>query len=77
MDSRTDTTDARPWYREFWPWFAFGLVGVVVLASLVTLWIAMNNRDPLVVDDAEYDRIRGELRAQESAEDGGPGHERD
>ncbi|MEJ2534544.1 MAG: FixH family protein [Gammaproteobacteria bacterium] len=74
MDSRTETTQARPWYREFWPWFVFGLVGAVVLASMVTFWHAMSSRDPLVVDEAEYDRIRGELRAQDPAE---PGDERD
>ena len=36
-------------------WFVFGLVGAVVLASMVTFWLAVSSRDPLVVDDAEYD----------------------
>jgi hypothetical protein len=40
-----------PWYRQFWPWFLFGLPGVVVVAGLTTWWIAATNADYLVADD--------------------------
>jgi len=39
------------WYRHFWPWFIVGLVGSAVVASLVTVWIAVANPDSLVSDD--------------------------
>ena len=54
----------RPWHREPWPWFIIGLLGAAVIASLVTLYIAVANPDLPVVDEAEYDRIKRELRAQ-------------
>ena len=40
-----------PWYRQFWPWFLFGLPGVVVVAGLGTWWIAERHADHLVADD--------------------------
>ena len=40
-----------PWYRQFWPWFLFGLPGLVVVAGLTTWWIAEKNADHLVADD--------------------------
>ena len=43
--------DTTPWYRQFWPWFLFGLPGCVVVAGLATWWIAAHNADSVVVDD--------------------------
>ena len=40
-----------PWYRQFWPWFLFGLPGLVVIAGLSTWWIAARHADHLVADD--------------------------
>jgi hypothetical protein len=40
-----------PWYRQFWPWFLFGLPAIVVVAGLVTWWIAASHSDDLVVAD--------------------------
>ena len=48
----TNPTDIRPWYRQFWPWFLIALPGTVVIASLVTVYIAVNNADPVV--DGNY-----------------------
>ena len=59
----------RPWHREPWPWFIIGLLGSAVIASFITLWIALSNPDVQVVDEARYDEIRSELRAQPAAED--------
>lgn len=41
----------RPWYREPWPWILFGLPGIVVIASFVTLYIALQTDDGVVSDD--------------------------
>ena len=43
--------DDKPWHRQFWPWFLIGLVSSAVLASLITLVIAIRNPDPLVERD--------------------------
>jgi uncharacterized protein len=43
------------WYRQFWPWFLIALPGSVVIASFVTLWLAISTPNPMVVDD--YARI--------------------
>lgn len=37
------------WYRQFWPWFLIGLLGSVVLASFITLFIAVGDDDGVVV----------------------------
>ena len=68
MSTRKDIPIGLPWYREPWPWIIIGLLGSVVVASLITFWIAASNPDGLVVDDAEYQEIRRGLRAQESPE---------
>lgn len=43
--------DTTPWYRQFWPWVLIALPGTVVVASLITIGIALDNPDGLVVDD--------------------------
>lgn len=40
-----------PWYRHRWPWFLIAGPGIVVVASFVTLWLAIKSSDGLVVDD--------------------------
>lgn len=40
-----------PWYRQFWPWFIFGLPASVVVAGIVTVLIAIEKADTLVDDD--------------------------
>jgi hypothetical protein len=47
-----NTTDTIAWYRQFWPWFIFGLPAVVVVASLATAYIAISHQDPVI--DEEY-----------------------
>lgn len=58
-----------PWYRQFWPWFLFGLPGIVVVASLTTWWIAARHADHLVSDDyyREGLAINRELGKQQRA----------
>ncbi len=40
-----------PWYKQFWPWFIFGLPACVVVASILTVIIAFQNQDSLVADN--------------------------
>jgi hypothetical protein len=64
-----------PWYRQFWPWFIIALPASVVVASFVTLWLAISNPDPLVIEDNEYRKLNGELKAQapeQESEKGNP-----
>jgi hypothetical protein len=46
-----------PWYRQFWPWFLFGLPAIVVVAGLTTWWIAATHSDHLVADDYYRDGL--------------------
>ncbi|HKJ17049.1 MAG TPA: FixH family protein [Xanthomonadales bacterium] len=59
-----EQSEGKPWHREPWPWVIVGLLGTTIVASFITLWIAVVNPDLPVVDDAEYQRIKSELRAQ-------------
>ena len=55
-----------PWYRQFWPWFIIALPAAAVIASFITLWLAISHPDYLVVDDEEYQRLNSGLKAQVS-----------
>ncbi|QDF67045.1 FixH family protein [Shewanella sp. SNU WT4] len=39
------------WYKQFWPWFLILLPATVVVASLITMKIAIDNSDSLVAED--------------------------
>jgi len=43
--------DARPWYRHRWPWLLMAGPAIVVVAGVVTLWLAVKSDDGLVADD--------------------------
>ena len=53
-----------PWYRQFWPWFIIALPASAVIASFISLWLAISNPDQLIVTDDEYQQLRSELKAQ-------------
>ena len=42
---------ATPWYRQRWPWLLMAGPGIVVVASMVTLWLAATTDDAIVADD--------------------------
>lgn len=42
---------SRPWYREPWPWLLMAGPGTVVVAGVITAWIAFSGADGLVADD--------------------------
>ena len=45
-----DTTE-RPWYCHRWPWFLMAGPFVVVIAGIVTTYLAIRSNDGLVADD--------------------------
>jgi len=64
MNTRIPNNPGRPWYREPWPWVLIAIPLAAVIASAVTLWLALSRPDHIVVDDVEYERLRAELRGQ-------------
>jgi hypothetical protein len=59
------TAENRSWYREPWPWFLIVLLSTVVIAGVITLWLAASNPHELVISENEYQRVRAELKAGE------------
>ncbi len=51
MKDESSLRHARPWYREPWPWLLMLGPAVVVVAAVVTLWLAVVSNDGLVADD--------------------------
>ncbi len=43
--------EARPWYREPWPWFIIAGPASAVVAGMTMLWLAIDSDDGLVIDD--------------------------
>lgn len=43
MSSIQNDSDTKPWYKQFWPWFLISLPGSVVIASMFTISIAVEN----------------------------------
>ena len=60
------------WYKEFWPWFLILLLGSVVIASFVTLYLAIQHADR-PIDKSAYNKsalaialpVKAQARAQE------------
>jgi hypothetical protein len=48
---RPPREDTEPWYKQFWPWFLISLPLSVVIASIITINIAVQTNDGLVSDD--------------------------
>ena len=48
---RPPREDTEPWYKQFWPWFLISLPLSVVIASIVTINLAIQTNDGLVSDD--------------------------
>lgn len=51
VQHRHDEPLAKPWYREPWVWFLAAGPIAVILAGIVTVWLAVRSDDGLVVDD--------------------------
>jgi len=45
------STQTLPWYKEPWPWLVMAGPAIVVVASFITLWLAISSNDGLVADN--------------------------
>lgn len=50
-NSLSPRTPQPPWYRQRWPWLLIAGPAIVVVASMVTLWLAASSDDGIVADD--------------------------
>jgi hypothetical protein len=48
---RNQAPEAAPWYRHRWPWLLMLGPVLVVIAGVVTGWLAWTRQDAMVVDD--------------------------
>lgn len=51
MAMTLELRDKQPWYKEPWPWLLMLGPGIVIIAGVVTLWLAVVSNDGLVSDD--------------------------
>ena len=51
MQAVSPAVPATPWYRHRWPWFIMLGPVAVMLATAVTVWLALRQPDAMVVDD--------------------------
>jgi uncharacterized protein len=51
MSVLSENPAARPWYREPWPWMLMAGPFTVIVAGMITLWLAIESSDGLVADD--------------------------
>ena len=49
--SHAPREDNEPWYKQFWPWFLITLPSLAVLGSMITIKLAVDSSDGLVVED--------------------------
>lgn len=47
----TMRSNNRPWYKERWPWLLMAGPAVVIVAGVITVWLAVISNDGLVSDD--------------------------
>src|SRR5574343_536433 len=50
-DSMTLRGDVTPWYKQRWPWLLIAGPATVIVAGIVTVWLAIVSNDGLVADD--------------------------
>lgn len=44
-------SDSQPWYKQRWPWILMAGPGLVVVAGIITIYLAVVSNDGLVTDD--------------------------
>src|SRR5574343_1417273 len=49
--SMTLQNGVTPWYKQRWPWFLMAGPAVVIVAGVITAWLAVVSNDGLVTDD--------------------------
>ncbi len=52
MNNTTGSQEpTQPWYKQFWAWFILAPLIVVIFACAITVSIAFNNKDDVVIDN--------------------------
>lgn len=51
MSQHSAIAEIPPWYRQIWPWFLISLPASAVIGGIITIILAVNSSDPLVVDN--------------------------
>ena len=51
MNAAQPTVAFVPWYRQRWPWILMSGPAIVLVAGVITTWIAFDSADGLVADD--------------------------
>lgn len=51
MNAAQPTVAVVPWYRQRWPWILMSGPATVLVAGVITTWIAFDSADGLVADD--------------------------
>jgi len=62
-----NTESANPWYKEPWPWVVIAIPFLTVVASMITLWLAITHPDHLVVDESSGQAVNASLKAARPA----------
>ena len=68
MNSKLEAQQLKPWYKEPWPWVAIAIPGAAVIMGITTLILAINNPDPVIIDDKTYQELHSSLKAQQTSE---------
>ena len=58
MIEKRHNEDGKPCHKEFWPWFIVCLMGTVMTACLVTVYIAISGADQVVSDNYYKDGLK-------------------
>lgn len=67
-----ESSQLHPWYRYPWPWVAIAIPAIAVAGGFFTLYLAVTNPDPLIVDEQQYRELRADLQADPQSESARP-----
>lgn len=65
--------DNQPWYKQRWPWLLIAGPALVIVAGIVTVWLAVVSNDGLVTDDYYKQGLAVNQRLQRDHAAGGMG----
>lgn len=51
MTTALNNQAKKPWFKEPWPWILMAGPGIVIVAGVITVWLAVVSNDGLVADD--------------------------
>ncbi len=66
-----------PWYKQRWPWILISGPALVIVAGIITVWLAVVSNDGLVTDDYYKQGLAVNQRLQRDHEAGKMGLEVD